>query len=150
MWCFRDNLLEFIKSFEKFKAEAYLPTKNDVWTIGYGFTEGVKKGDTITRKEADKRLKKELKRYRKALRKIVKIRLKSYQEDALVSLVYNVGIAAFKRSKALKYLNEGSIDKFLEEAFSEKKGFVFQKGKRLKGLVRRRAAERKIFIEGWK
>ncbi len=145
-----NNLVNMVKEFEKFRAKAYLPTKNDRLTIGYGFTDGVKEGDTITEEEADRRLRKELKHYRKELRKVVKVKLKPHQEDALVSLVYNVGISAFKKSRALKYLNNGNVERFLEEAFSPKKGFVYQKGKKLKGLVRRRAFERKIFTEGWK
>jgi lysozyme len=49
-----------IRSAEGFRDKAYIPVKGDVPTIGYGFTSGVKKGDTMTKEEAEKRLDKEV------------------------------------------------------------------------------------------
>ncbi|KQD16250.1 lysozyme [Acinetobacter baumannii] len=65
------------------------------------------------------------------------------QFDALVSLAYNIGSGAFKGSTLLKLLNKGdykgAADQFL----------VWNKagGKVMKGLVRRREAERALFLK---
>ncbi len=45
--------LYLIKSFEQCRLKAFKPTPNDVWTIGWGHTNGVKEGDTCTQEEAD-------------------------------------------------------------------------------------------------
>lgn len=54
------SLEEEIIEDEGFSSVAYIPVKGDVPTIGYGFTKGVKIGDTITRDQADIRLRKEI------------------------------------------------------------------------------------------
>ena len=43
---------DLIKKWEELRLVAYLPTKNDVWTIGWGHTHGVKRGDKITTDQA--------------------------------------------------------------------------------------------------
>ena len=50
-----DAGLELIKSFEALRLEAYLPTPDDVPTIGYGHTKGVQMGDTCTEEEAEEK-----------------------------------------------------------------------------------------------
>lgn len=144
------KLLEFIKEYEVFVPSAYKPTPNDVWTIGYGFTKNVRPGDTITQKEADKRLKHELVNdYEKPLLELLhahKISLKDHQVDALLSLVYNIGIPAFRNSFAFEYLKGGDYVRFLYEAFDKNAGFVKQGSNVLNGLVSRRHDEANIFI----
>jgi hypothetical protein len=74
---------------------------------------------------------------------VVKVPLTQNQFDALVSLVYNIGQTAFSNSTLLKKLNakdyQGAADQFLRW---NKGG-----GKVMKGLVRRREAERALFLE---
>ncbi|WP_312069487.1 lysozyme, partial [Acinetobacter sp.] len=74
---------------------------------------------------------------------LVKVPLSQNQFDALVSLTYNIGSTAFKNSTLLKKLNAkdyaGAADQFLRW---NKGG-----GKVLKGLVRRREAERALFLK---
>jgi GH24 family phage-related lysozyme (muramidase) len=62
--------------------------------------------------------------------------------------VYNIGEGAFLTSNAYKLLKVGNKAAFVYEAFDEKNGFVKQKGKTLRGLVKRRARERQIFLDG--
>ena len=45
--------VDLIKESEGLRLAAYLPTANDVWTIGYGHTKGVRKGQIITQAQAE-------------------------------------------------------------------------------------------------
>jgi len=57
--------------------------------------------------------------------------------------VYNVGIANFKKSTLLKKLNKGDY----EEASNQLLRWTRAGGKVLNGLVRRREAEKELFLE---
>ena len=137
--------VDMVKKFESFRKDAYLPTPNDVPTIGFGTTKGVKMGDKITKEEAQERLRADLRGANDSVTKLVTIPLNQSQRNALVSLVYNVGETQFKKSKALKALNSGDVDTFKQEAFSKDKGFTRQADKILNGLVKRRKAEERVF-----
>ena len=52
-------LTDFVKEKEGFRSEAYQDAVG-VWTIGYGSTHGVKKGDSISKEGAEELLEKEL------------------------------------------------------------------------------------------
>jgi GH24 family phage-related lysozyme (muramidase) len=67
--------------------------------------------------------------------------------EALTSLIYNVGSGAWGQSKAKKYLESGNVEDFMHEAFSEDVGFVKMNGEKMRGLVRRRAAEAELFAQ---
>ena len=45
---------DLIKQFEGFRGEAYMPTPNDVPTVGYGNTQGVQMGQQISEEEASR------------------------------------------------------------------------------------------------
>lgn len=133
-----------IKKWEKLKLVAYLPTPDDVWTIGWGHTLGVKQGDRITKEQAQEFFLQDKQWAEDAVNQKVKVPLTQEQFDALVSLVFNIGANAFSRSTLLKKLNrkdyQGAADQF--------NVWVKQKGKTLTGLVRRRAEERSYFLSG--
>lgn len=133
-----------IKKWEKLRLVAYLPTPDDVWTIGWGHTLGVKKGDKITKEQAQEFFIQDKQWAEDAVNQKVKVPLTQEQFDALVSLVFNIGANAFSRSTLLKKLNrkdyQGAADQF--------NVWVKQKGKTLTGLVRRRAEERSYFLSG--
>lgn len=141
----RDSLLGLVKQFEAFRSHAYLPTKDDVPTLGYGMTKGVKMGDTISEPEATQMLNEHLDETQNHVKSLVKVPLNKNQLDAITSLVYNVGTGAFARSQALKALNAGDVNTFKNMAFGEDHGFVFQAGKKLQGLVNRRQKEQELF-----
>lgn len=132
-----------IKFFEGFRANAY-PDPVGIWTIGYGFTQGVKPGDTITKEDADNRLKAELIRFENCVEQNVKVHLTQNEFDAVVSLVYNIGCGAFKMSSLLMSLNAGekgvAADRFMD--------WIRAGGVILPGLVKRRMKERDLF-KGW-
>lgn len=133
--------IDLIKFFEGFKSDAYLDIVG-VPTIGYGFTRGVKLGDKITQAEAEVRLKEELKTFESGVGRLTAIcNLNDNQFSALVCFAYNVGLYNLEKSTLLKKLISGQRceDEFLRW---NKAG-----GKEVKGLTRRRQAERELFLK---
>lgn len=114
-----------------------------VWTIGYGDTENVKPGMVITQQEADERLTRRLRReFEPGVRAVVPGPIQQGQFDAMVSLAYNIGVAAFTNSTLVKLFNAGDVQLAADQFPRwDKAG-----GKSVKGLRRRRAAERALFL----
>lgn len=134
------NGLKIIKDFEGLRLKAYKCSAG-VWTIGYGHTSGVKEGDVITKEQAEKYLKKDVISFENTVNGVVKVKLNQNQFDALVSLVFNIGSGAFKKSTLLKKLNAGDYDGASEQFLV----WVKAGGQTLKGLVNRREQERALF-----
>ena len=134
--------LSLIKKFEGCKLEAYKCAAG-VWTIGYGSTKRVKKGDTFTQEEADKLLLVEMEEYEGYINDLVDVNLKQNEFDALVSWVFNLGPANLKSSTLLKVLN--STHKDWNDIPTQIKRWNKAGGKVLQGLVRRREAEALLF-----
>lgn len=114
-----------------------------MWTIGYGDTENVTEGLVITQQEAEDRLERRLDRdFEPGVRAAIAAPMRQEQFDAMVCVAYNIGVGAFANSTLVKLFNAGDIqlaaDQFLRW---DKAG-----GKSLKGLRRRRAAERALFL----
>lgn len=135
--------INLIKYYESLRLKAYQDT-GGVWTIGYGHTRGVSKGDTCTREQADEWLKDDLHEAELAVQRCVHWGLAQHQFDALVSFVYNLGETQFKNSTLLKKINTSDI----LGASKEFGRWVFDDGKKLVGLIERREAERKLFLIG--
>lgn len=133
--------IELIKSFEGIKTKAYLCPAG-VWTIGYGHTKNVQKNDTCTMAQAIAFLKEDLRVFECAIDDLVKVELNQNQFDALISFVYNVGAGAFKDSTMRKFINAGHFPL----AAGQFDRWVYAKNVKLEGLVRRRAAEKKLFL----
>jgi lysozyme len=133
--------IDLVKSFEGFSATAY-KCPAGVWTVGYGTTEYVTPGDTVTEAEACDLLRNDVQEAADAVDDLVDVELTQPQYDALCSFVYNVGREAFRNSTLLKMLNQGRAPEDIGPQFERwnKAG-----GQVLSGLVRRRAAERKMF-----
>ena len=133
--------IELIQAFEGFRADAYLcPAK--VWTIGYGHTAGVKKGQTVTKEQALDLLRQDLAWVELALA-TVGVPLNQNEYDALASFVFNVGAGAFGKSTLRRLLVTGSPRKVVAEQFMR---WTKGGGRVLSGLVRRREAERALFL----
>lgn len=132
--------LDLIKEFEGFMAKAY-KCPAGVYTIGYGHTAGVKEGDVITKERANDLLQNDVAWAEKSVERMVKMPLGGNQFAALVSLVYNIGSGNFQKSRVLQFLNKFQAT----DACSAFADHVFAGGKKLKGLVRRREAEQKLF-----
>ena len=133
--------VELIKESEGLRLEAYLPTPNDVWTIGYGHTKTAKKGMRITLAGAEALLYQDLAWVEAAIDTYVQVPLNQNQYDAIASFIYNVGATAFRKSTMLKLLNAGDYD----GAANQFPRWNKQKGKVLNGLTKRRQKEKTLF-----
>ena len=91
---------------EGLKLEAYQDT-GDVWSICYGETAGVKKGDTATKEQCDALMTTDLKKRVEFVRSIIKVPMSAPREAALASFCYNVGNAACSKSSLFKRINAG-------------------------------------------
>lgn len=128
--------LELIKRFEGCRLVAYRDS-GGVWTIGYGHTKGVTAGQNITQAQADAFLVDDCGKAEAAVNKYQsKYNFNQNQYDALVSFAFNIG----------------SIDKLTVNGtrtiaqISEKiPAYCNCAGKKLQGLVNRRAAEKELF-----
>ncbi len=129
-------LFEKLKSFEGCRLQAYQDAAK-VWTIGYGHTKGVKKGDNITQVEAEAYLREDVEEVEGQILAL-NLNLTQPQFDALVSFVYNVGIGAFKESTLLRFIREGRSENDIKKQFCS---WVYSNGRTLPGLVRRREWE---------
>lgn len=137
------NGIDLIKRFEGCRLTAYKCPAN-VWTIGYGHTgSDVKQGLTITQEQAEKLLKSDLVVHCNNVSKLVKVPLNQNQFDALVSFEYNLGYGNLSRSTLLALINQ----KKFKEASEEFKKWKCAGGKVLAGLVKRREAEKELFIK---
>lgn len=141
-------LLQEFESFAKTKpgkpnvAHAYQDMVG-VWTIGWGFTKGVREGDTMTRAMADRRLAEELEEYVQPIRRACTGETTDNQLAAMACLAWNIGIAGFLKSTVLKCHNRGDYQA-AARAFSlwNKAG-----GQVVRGLTRRRAAEAALYLK---
>ena len=134
--------IELIKKFEGCVLKAY-KCPAGIWTIGYGHTTNVKKGQTITKEQAEEYLKQDLNRFEITVNNLVNVPLNQNQFDALVSFCYNLGSGNLKNSTLLKLLNKKDYTRAAEE-FDR---WVYAGGKKLSGLVKRRAAEKELFLK---
>lgn len=129
-----------IKRWEGLRLSAYQCSAN-VWTIGYGHTAGVKPGDRITRRQAEKYFLADLPIYEAIVHRHVNVALNQNQFDALVSFVYNVGETQFKNSTLVRLLNQGLYIEAAKEFFRWNRAG----GKQIKGLTNRRTEEFNLF-----
>lgn len=139
--------VDLICNFEGLRLKAY-DDGVGVWTIGFGTTKypngiRVKKGDTCTLDQAKAYMQNDLKSFEQTVNNTVKVLLNQNQFDALVSLAYNIGSTAFKNSTLVRQLNEGNY----KAAANQFNVWVNAGGKRMQGLVNRRAAERALFLK---
>ncbi|MCW6023053.1 lysozyme [Serratia marcescens] len=138
--------IELIKRFEGLRLKAYQDSVG-IWTIGYGWTQpvaGTKVGPgmQIDQATADRLLKCGVVQYEQGVNQLVKVKITQSQFDALVSFAYNLGLRSLSTSTLLKKLNDG--DK--QGAADQFGRWVNAGGKRLDGLVARRAVEREMFL----
>ena len=134
--------IELIKKFEGCVLKAY-KCPAGVWTIGYGHTAGVKEGQTITKKEAEDLLKHDLITFETHVSNLITVAINQNQFDALVSFCYNLGPGNLKSSTLLKLINAKNFNGAAEQ-FDR---WVYTGGKKLNGLVKRRAAEKALFLQ---
>ena len=133
-----NNGLSLIKRFEGCRLTAYQDSIG-IWTIGYGHTSGVSKGQTITQVQADRYLKADCANAEKAVNKYHnKYHWNQNQFDALVSFTFNCGSGNLN-----KLLNNGQ--RTIAQISAKIPAYNKAGGKVLRGLVNRRAAEKELF-----
>ncbi len=139
--------IALIRRFEGCELLAYPDpgTGGKPWTIGVGTTvypdgRAVKAGDTITAEQAEEYLRHDLARFEAAARKLFPVATQA-QFDALVSWIYNIGEEAARTSTLRRKHNEGDYS----GAAAEFGKWVLAAGKKLPGLVKRRAAEAALY-----
>jgi len=98
--------LDVLKEREGVRLTAYKDSVG-VWTIGWGHTAGVKRGDRITRAQAEAYLAADIDTHAAPILAAVTVPLEQNEADALVSIAFNIGVGGFKRSTFLKKLNAG-------------------------------------------
>jgi lysozyme len=137
---------DLIKQFEGCKLKAY-KCPASLWTIGYGNTfyeDGtkVKQGDVITQARAEELLNNIVDDFAKQVDVLVKSNVTANNFSAIVSFAFNVGIGNFRRSTLLRKVNANPKDATIPAEF---KKWTRANNVVLKGLVRRREAEAKLY-----
>jgi lysozyme len=132
--------LDLIRRFEGLRLRAYRCPAG-VWTIGYGHTgPEVREGMTIGRDEAEAMLRGDLIRFEEGVAKSAGACTQG-QYDALVSFAFNLGLGALRSSTLLKKHKAGEH----RLAAGEFARWIHAGGRKLPGLVRRRAAEAELY-----
>lgn len=139
-----NNGRNFIKGFEQLRLKAYPDpgTGGEPWTIGWGHTKGVKPGDRITQEQAEAFFSEDLAVFELTVNSAIKRTMTQNQFDAMVSLAFNIGGPAFAGSTLVKKFNTGDV----QGAADEFPKWRNSAGKVTPGLVKRRAAEREMFL----
>jgi lysozyme len=133
--------IALIKSYEKCRLAAYMPTPNDVPTIGWGHTKGVKMGDTCTQADADAWFLEDIQWVQDCVNLAVPAQLLQNEFDALCSLCFNIGCTAFSKSTLVRSINAGDFDTAAKLFLDWNK----QNHVELAGLTARRAKEQQLF-----
>jgi lysozyme len=146
-----DTLLALIKHHEGWHAVAYQDPVGK-WTIGWGRTEGVYESEQTTPEHEHRWLNNTLAYIAESIMELidvkVAVKMTQNQLDALTSLAFNVGMGApgvkkgFYESRMRAKLNAGDFP----GAASEFDDWIYAGGKVLLGLVRRRDAEKQLFL----
>ena len=137
--------IALIKKFEGLELNSYQCSAN-VWTLGYGHTQGVAEGDSCSEEEAEIILVNDLKEFETYVNALVDVELDQNQFDALVAWTFNLGPTNVRTSTLLKKLNAGEYN----DVPSEIKRWNRAGGQVLDGLIRRREAEALLFAgEQW-
>jgi len=152
VWHLDGRGMAFIILFEGFRTTAYRDSKG-VWTIGVGHTSAAGKpaphrGMKITERQVMEIFSRDVKKYEAVVRRLVRVPITYEQYVALVSFCFNVGPGNFEKSSVLRKLNEGNYHLVPKRLMLWTKVTVKGKKKTLKGLVRRRMAEGRLFSNG--
>ena len=148
--------IDFIKKMEGFIGKARIVLSENEPTGGFGRKGGFEIGEEVTQERCSQLLIEDISIAESDVEAVIpnSEKLSESEFNAVVSLVLNIGRPAFKVSEAAAALNEAlsgderdneAMERFLFEAFDKDAGFVYAGGKKTKGLVNRRVAERRLF-----
>lgn len=142
-----DRGIDLIKNFEGFRSKPYQCSAS-VWTVGWGSTR-LADGSRVTQNtpemsedEAERLLRQQLVSYERAVLTLVPCsHLTQNQFDSLISFTYNLGSGSLRASTLRKKVLRGD-----PTAADEFPRWSYASGKFIRGLHRRRMAERKLFL----
>ena len=134
--------IDLIKHFEGFRSTVYLCAAG-VPTLGFGSTHGITMDSPpITEEEGLELLMLDIAKFERGVNRLIDVPLNQNQFDALTSFAFNLGNGSLQASTLRKKVNredyEGAADEFPR--------WVFAGGRKLNGLVKRRYAERALFL----
>jgi lysozyme len=141
--------MDLITKWEGLKLSPYLCSAK-VPTIGYGSTryengQRVQMTDkAITKERAIELFKNTLIQFERDVDAFTTDSVNQNQFNALVSFAYNLGSTALRNSTLLKKVNTNPNDKTIANEFNK---WVNAGGRRLQGLVNRRADEVKMYFK---
>lgn len=142
-----DKCVNMIKHHEGFVRKPYQDPIG-LWTVGVGHLIGDGKilpkewNKEFTDEEIDQILCEDLERFEIGIQRLTKVNLSQGQFDALVSFSFNVGLGNFQSSTLRAKLNRGDYEGASNEFWKWRRAG----GKILKGLVKRRADEKALFL----
>ena len=140
-----DEGLALIKHHEGYSATPYL-CPAQVWTIGYG--HAMRPADVpkyragITREQGEALLRMDVRIAERAVMRLITSPLNQSQFEALVSFTFNLGAHRLQTSTLRQVINRGEY----ERAPAQFKRWVWGGGRKLQGLIRRRADEAELFM----
>lgn len=133
-----------------------------IWTVGYGHAvmdakgnycrgslgraEAYRQYDTLTEAQAERLLADDLAAFSADVERLLLMPVSDNEFGAMVSLAYNIGINAFAKSSVLRYFNQDDLSRAADAFLLWNKGTVNGRRVILPGLVRRRQAERLLFL----
>lgn len=123
--------------------ETYLDPVGILTACGGHTGSELRIGQTFTDEECNILMQKDASKAVDAINKYVMVDISEHTAVALVSFTYNVGVENFRKSTLLKKLNSGD----LVGACNELPKWVYSKGKKLPGLVKRREKERELCLQ---
>ena len=140
--------LPIVAAFEGFVPKAYRDG-GGVWTIGYGLTEAaglgikIESGRTISESHARLYLRTALEKFWSDISPYIRGRYTEKQAAAMLSLAYNIGPNAFRRSSVLRLFNLGNVQAAADAFLLWNK----DNGRVVPGLTNRRKKERDLFLQ---
>lgn len=137
-----ERLLVHIRESEGLRLNAYRDAAG-VWTIGYGHTANVRRGDKISKTTAEMYLQEDLSPIITQLRGYRQIKTQG-QLDALADFAFNVGMGKLRKSTLWKLVLRAAPASDVQQEF---KKWVYAGRKRLDGLVKRREWEARVYAE---
>ncbi|HVK41834.1 MAG TPA: lysozyme [Phenylobacterium sp.] len=145
------SAIELIKRFEGYRSKS-ARLADGRWTIGYGHTLTAREGAEVSEQDAEALLIYDLIAVAHSVNEWVYTPLTQNQFDALTAFAFNIGLDNFRGSSVLRRLNEGAlIQAACAMELWRKAEF---EGERIvvDALVRRRSAEKTLFLtpaNGW-
>ncbi len=143
--------LQLVMSFEGLRRTAGR-LADGRWIIGYGHTRSARPGVVVSEADARALLLYDLAAVSTALDAMIFTPLNQNQFDALVCFAFNIGVDNFRRSVVLRRINQGALLQAASELELWRRAELGGEGLVVDGLVRRRAAEKALFLPppaGW-